>query len=554
MGREYDLVIVGGGIFGACAAWDASQRGLSVALVERGDFCNATSANHFKLVHGGIRYLQHGDLYRIRESSRDRNALLRIAPHLVQPLPIVVPTYGHGLQGKGFLASGFLLYDLLVFDRNRGLRDPQQRIPPGHFISKEECLRLFPGLDQKRLTGAAVFWDGQMYNPPRLVLSFLKSAVHAGAQVANYVEARGFLHSENRVLGIMAKDTLTGEEFQVRAKVVLNAAGPWAEGLLNTHLSLRLPYGLTYSRDACFVVAGRLTGDYALAVQARTSDPDAIMSRGHRHIFIAPWRNYTLIGVWHMVYRGDPDTFTVTEEDLLGFLGEVNSAYRCLNLSLQDVTGWNAGLVLFGENKPGATDLSFGKRSQLIDHTTSSKVDGLITLIGVRATTSRGVAERAVDLVFKKLGREGPKSMTAVTPIYGGRIECFEDFIKKIIKESPPGLSPEMMRALGHNYGSEYQEVLKSTGENPAWVGTVDGSQVLKAEIVHAVRDEMACKLSDVVFRRTDLATGEYPGEAAIRMCAELMAPELGWNTERVQRELGEVRASFPSHVFAAKA
>lgn len=130
-GKEFDLVIIGGGIFGACAAWEASSRGLSVALIERGDFASATSANSFKMVHGGIRYLQHADLPRIRQSVAERNVLLRIAPHLVQPLPIVIPTYGHGIDGREALKTGLFLYDLLAFDRNRGIKDPERRIPPG---------------------------------------------------------------------------------------------------------------------------------------------------------------------------------------------------------------------------------------------------------------------------------------------------------------------------------------------------------------------------------------------------------------------------------------
>ena len=432
--KEYDLIIIGGGIFGACAAWDAAQRGLSVALVERGDFSHATSANHFKIVHGGIRYLQHGDLYRVRESSRERSALLRIAPHLVKPLPIVVPTYGHGLQGKELLAIGLFLYDLILFDRNRGLSDPARKIPSSRFISKEECLRLFPDLKKEGLTGAAIFCDGQIYNPPRLALSFLRSAVDAGAQIANYVEAIEFLHSCNRVYGIKARDTLTGEEFQIRGKIVLNAAGPWAEQLLKTQPNLRRRKAFTFSRDACFIVGRRLIEDYTLAVQVGTSDPDAILSRGQRHVFIAPWRNYTLIGVWHKVHSGDPDTFTVTEKDLLGFLDEVNSAYPSFDLSFQDITQWNAGLTLFGENEAGASNLSFGKRSQLIDHFKESNVQGLITLIGVRATTARGVAEKAVNLAVRKLGKKVPRSKTAITPIYGGRIRNFEEFTKDIIK------------------------------------------------------------------------------------------------------------------------
>jgi glycerol-3-phosphate dehydrogenase len=543
--KPYDLVVVGGGLFGVCAAWDATLRGLSVALLERGDFCQATSANHFKTVHGGIRYLQHADLYRMRESSRERNALLRIAPHLVRPLPIVVPTYGHGLQGKELLAAGLLLYDLIVCDRNRGLTDPRRRIPRTRLISRQECLRLFPGIDKRGLTGAALFHDGQMYNPPRLALSYLRSAVQAGACVGNYLEVTNFLRQGSRVCGVKARDVLTGNQVEVRGKVVLNAAGPWAERLLGLQPDLQLRPKLSYSRDACFIVGRRLTGDCALAVQVNTIDPDALLSRGRRHVFIAPWRDYTLVGVWHAVYDGDPDGFTVTEQDLRGFIDDVNQAYPALALTLKDVSMWNAGLVLFGENQPGATNLSYGKRSIVIDHAHDHRIEGLITLIGVRATTSRGMAKKAVDVVFKKLGKKPPTSKTAVTPLYGGRIERFDEFLRRATAQRPAGLSAAIMPSLIRNYGSEYQEVLRYIDEDPTWADTVDLSKTLKAEVVHAVREEMAQKLADVVFRRTELATGEHPGEAALRSCAELMASELKWDGCRGQQEVAEVERTL---------
>ena len=222
--KKYDLVIIGAGIFGVCAAWDAALSGLSVAIVDKGDFSQATSANHFKMVHGGIRYLQHGDVIRIRESSRERSALLRVAPHLVKPLPIVIPTYGHGMKGKAVIGAGMLIYDLLTLERNRGLQKDRQ-IPRGRFISADQVLNLFPGIRREGLTGAAVFCDGQMYNPPRVALSFLRAAVERGADAANYVEVTGFLKNGHRVLGVKAKDVLDNRSFEIRARCVLNAAG-----------------------------------------------------------------------------------------------------------------------------------------------------------------------------------------------------------------------------------------------------------------------------------------------------------------------------------------
>ena len=545
-GREFDLVVVGGGIFGACAAWDAANRGLSVALLEKKDFSHATSANHLKMVHGGIRYLQHGDIHRIRESCRERSALLRIAPHLVKPLPVIIPTYGHGIRGKGILGAGMFLYDFLTLDRNRGISDPDRKIPWGTFLSRKEVLDAYPGLEKDGLTGGAVFCDGQMHNPPRLALSFLQAAADAGACAANYLDVVRFVRKGDRVTGVGVRDALSGETFDVRGKVILNTAGPWGPLLIESGLGLRLTQPPVFSRDACFVARRSLSEKYALACQTRTRDADAVISRGGRHLFVAPWRGYTIIGVWHVVHRGDPDTFAVTEQELQNFLDETNGAYPGADFSLDDISMVNAGLILFADNEKSPDGIRFGKRSILWDHERMHGVKGLVTLIGVRATTARGMAGKAVDLVFRKMGRSVPGSLTETTPIYGGRIDSMEEFLGLAIRIRPGGLDEEVIRSLVHNHGSEYGKVLNLIEENPAWSERLGDAPVLKAEVVHAVREEMAQRLGDVVLRRTDLGTGEDPGEEALRACAELMASELGWEESRVQMELDEVRRAFP--------
>jgi len=546
--KEYDLVIVGGGIFGVCAAWDAASRGLSVALLEKGDFCHATSANHFKMVHGGIRYLQHGDIYRIRESSRERSALLRIAPHLVQPLPIVVPTYGHGIKGKAFLGVGLLAYDILTVDRNRNIKG-DRRIPRGRFISRREVLDMFPGIKQQGLTGGAVFYDGQMYNPPRLVISFLKSAVSEGAEAANYLEATNFIRRNSRILGVKALDLLSGTELEIRGKIVLNSAGPWAHHLLKQSLDLRLNPQPTFSRDLAFVVNRRALNRYAIAFPTKTQDTDSIFDRGGRHLFAVPWRDKTLIGVWHRLFSGLPEEIRITRKELQGFINEVNEANPSLSLTFDDISMVNSGLTLFGdEKKQDLKNMSFGKRSRLIDHDREHHIEGIVTLIGVRFTVARGMAEKAVDLVFKKLGRKGPRSRTSDIAIYGGQIDCFNEFLRRSLEKDPAALGKVVLGSLVYNYGSKYGEVLKYIDEEPAWSEMLGSSKVLKAEVVHAVREEMAQKLEDVVFRRTDLGTVGYPGEDALQSCANLMASEMNWDKRRKEKELDEVLANFPCY------
>jgi glycerol-3-phosphate dehydrogenase len=544
--NEYDLVIVGGGIFGACAAWDAILRGLTVALVDKGDFANATSNNHFRMVHGGIRYLQHGDIYRVRESSYERSALLRIAPHLVHPLPIVIPTYGHGIQGPEILRVGLLLYDAITLDRNKGISDPLRRIPSGRIITRNAVLEMFPEIDSKDLTGAAIFYDGQIYNPARLALSFIKSAAAKGADVANYVEVCDFIQRANRIVGVKVIDRLTSDEFNIHGRVVLNAAGPWSPFLLKEKLGVQVKPEPVFSRDACFVVNRPLIKDYALTVLGKTKDPDAIFSRGHRHLFIVPWQEKTLIGVWHVVHNGQPEDFTVTEKDLQNFLTEINSAYPVLRLKVNDVSNWMAGLVLFGEEQVSEKDLRYGHRSQIINHSKEDNIQGLITLIGVRFTTARGMAENAVNLVFKKIGGKFVKSKTAFSPIYGGQIENFDKLTHRATEERPLAVSKYIIPDLLHKHGSAYHEIFNYIIEDPSCAETVGCSNVINAEVVHAVRKEMAQKLSDVVFRRTDLGTGGYPGKDILRECANIMAEELNWSTIRIERELNEVENEIP--------
>lgn len=535
--RQHDIVIIGGGIFGACIAWDAALRGLDVALVEKEDFGHATSANSFKMVHGGIRYIQHGDIPRMRESSRERRALLRIAPHLVEPLPIVIPTYGHGMKGKEVLAAGMWLYDLFTLDRNRGIRDPDRKIPAGRTLSRERTLELFPSLPAARLTGAALFHDAQMYNPTRLTLAFLKGAATEGATLANYVEVTELERDGEAVVGVRARDRLSDAPIAIRARVVVNAAGPWAPGLV-PGASAPAP---TFSRDACFVVPRRLTGRSALAVLGRTHDPDALLSRKARHLFLVPWRDSTLVGVWHVVHDGPPDAFEVRREELRAFVDEINEAYPAAELTVDEVAVANAGLVLFGEHQTSSEHLSYGKRSLILDHGESDGIEGLVTVIGVRYTTARGVAVKAVDRVERRIRGRSTRSRTETTTLPGGDIEEVSAFTERAAVRLAGALDDQTVTRLARSYGSELNHVL---GHDES-LRRLGDSRYLRAELLHAVHDEMACTLSDVVFRRTDLGTAAAPARETLEAAARTMASVLGWSDARRDREIAAVSERF---------
>jgi len=293
------------------------------------------------------------------------------------------------------------------------------------------------------------------------------------------------------------------------------------------------------------VVRRRFPSHYALALESRTRDPDAILSRRARHLFLVPWRTYTLIGVWHVVYDRTPDKVSVGEEELESFIDEINWAYPGLSLSPADVTLCNAGLVPFGDNEPSATNLRYGKRSHLIDHEQAHGLQDLVTLIGIRYTMARGDAAQAMDLICRKLGKPVWRPATEHKPLFGGDIDDFESLVRTSARNAPSGLAETALRALIHNHGTAYDQILRYAEHSPSLLETLDGSTVLKAELINAVRTEMAQNLADVVLRRTDLGTGGNPGERALRDCAGLVAHELGWAAARTELELHGLKTHF---------
>lgn len=545
-GQSFDIVIVGGGAFAACAAWEAVLRGYSVALIEANDFGSGTSANSYKMVHGGIRYVQHLDLPRVWESCNERSALLRIAPHLVKPLPIAVPTYGHGRSGKEFLGSGFALYDLLTLGRNRGISDRTRRVPGVSMMSRQEVLERFAGVAEEGLTGAAVFNDAQMYHPPRLVLSFLLSASEKGACCLNYVKAVSFLRNSDSVTGVRAQDRLTGEEFDIHAKVVLNAAGPWSEDLLAASGAPGISKGGVYSRDTCFVIDGAPEPEYALAMQGRSVDKGSLLGREARHLFVVPWRGRRLIGVWHIVYRRGADRIRIDESEIERFLKEFNASSGVTKIHREDIRLFNAGLVPFGESDETGQNLEFGKRSHIVDAAGSQGPDGLVTLVGIRHTMARGDAAKAVRMIDRKLGRKGADPDTTNEPIVGGGVSDVAELILETERALSGTDAEDLAVELASLYGDRTLGML-GTAKEHGGVEKIGGGGIVKAQIDAAISEEMAQTLGDVVFRRTPLAAGGNPGKQVIELCADIVGRHLDWTPERREREINSVIARFPT-------
>ena len=389
--RQWDVLVVGGGIHGAAVAWDAAQRGLAVALVEREDFGAGTSWNSLKTIHGGMRHLQRLDVGSLRESARERSTLLRIAAPLVAPLGFLVPCYGHGARGRAAFALGLALQDALTRDRNRGL-PPERSIPDGRTVGAAEALRLRPGLEPRGLTGAAFWHDAQVRSSERLLLAFVHAAADAGAAVANHAEALELLRANGRVAGAAVRDALSGRTLELRARLVVNAAGPWADALDAKGGAARAPLPMLRARNLVL----RRPGELAFAVGSRS---------GGRFLFLVPWQGRAIVGT---AYEAADQPASAPRL----FLEDAARAFPWAGIGSGDLLLVHEGLV------PGERDAAgLFTRGRIVDHEAEGRAAGLLTLQPVKYTTARAFAEQAVDRALARLARPAVACRTAVTPL-----------------------------------------------------------------------------------------------------------------------------------------
>ncbi|HAJ48369.1 MAG TPA: glycerol-3-phosphate dehydrogenase, partial [Alphaproteobacteria bacterium] len=505
--QSYDVLVVGGGITGSCIARDAAMRGLKVALIERRDWSSGTSSASSKLVHGGLRYLKSLEFGLIRESLAERRIWERIAPHLVRPLPFLVPFFKEGLGQRLTLRAGLTLYDWLSYDK-AWLDDPEQRLPGHRMLTRAEVIAREPNLDVPGLTGALVYYDCQMDSPERLGLECVIDAMRSGARAANYVEALEFLRDGAKVAGVRARDTLNGTEYQLRAQVTINAAGPWADLLLqqmdNSPVHLMRSKGI-------HVIVPALTKTHALTVQHKG-----------KHFFVLPWRGHTILGTTDTPFQDHPDAVRPGASDIDDLLRVVNEGIGFTRLTSTDVRHAYAGLrPLIDDGSSSSYNAS--RKSEIVDHGDSG-APALFSVIGGKWTTSRHVAQQAVDLVQKTLKLPLTRAATSSKPLPGGNFPRRAQF-RADVDKALPHLSPEVREALTRLHGSAYADVLCHAKDDPGLLSPVsNGVSDTGAAVLHAARAEMAVTLSDVVFRRSGLGGLGHPGRAALDRAAELMA------------------------------
>ena len=498
-GTPVDLLVIGGGITGAGIARDAAMRGLRTGLVEAVDFAAGTSSRSSKLIHGGLRYLQQGDVALVREAATERAVLRRIAPHLAQPLRIVMPTYRMTTQVK--LKAGLFMFEKLA---------PVDADERHRMCDHDEALAAEPLLAPTDLHGAAMFTE-YLTDDARLVLANVLAAHAAGALLANHAEVIG-LERER----VTVRDALSGESFVVHARVVVNAAGPWVDQV-RRHAGALSGRQLQLTKGIHLVVPERLLPLRHCVIMT---------ARDKRSIFVVPRDGMVYIGTTDTFYVSPTLVPEVTREDAEYLLEATNRTFRDTRLTTADVTGtWSGLRPLLAEEGKSPSEIS--RRDEImVDDAT-----GLVTIAGGKLTAYRRMAERIVDLVFTRLGRRAGPCRTDQAPLVGG--------------EAPPPvlpatLSPGARGRLGRLYGSTCAALL---ARDPS-ARTVPGlPDVLAAEIDHAIDAEMALTLEDVLERRTRaLLFDPQQGLGGVEAVAATMASRLAWDATRTATEIDHYR------------
>lgn len=477
--KRFDVIVIGGGIHGCGIARDATLRGLQVALFEKDDFGSGTSGATSKLVHGGLRYLEHFRLGLVRESLREREILLHTAPHLVRPLPFLVPIYEDAPRGPWKVAAGLTLYDLLAFGH---------ALSRHRHLSRERCLRLEPRLRAEGLRAAFLYHDAQM-NDARLVLENAIEARSQGGEIWNRTRVEGLLQEQSRIKGVQVRDLRSGQLFDVEGGLVINAAGPWY-GTIRAQQQLIRNGHVRLSRGSHIVVPSVLHG-HALLLSARTDG---------RVFFVLPWKGNSLVGTTDIEHDGDLDHPEATEEEIEYLLRELSWVLEDAP-TRDDVLATFAGVrALAPSDEPDVGDISRAAHVRL-------DAPGFLGVLGGKYTTYRAVSERVVDQTLRILERARPLPCTTATRhLPGGDIPDMTDYftIAETVLLAKYPLERDILRYLLGTYGTRHTGILKLIDEDPTRARRIEpGLPFTRAEVVFSVRSEMAVALDDLLWRRT---------------------------------------------------
>jgi glycerol-3-phosphate dehydrogenase len=516
-GASLDAVIIGGGMAGAGVARDLALRGVSVALFDKGDFASGTSSKSSKLIHGGLRYLELFDWRLVRESLREKRTLERLAPHLVRPLPFLVPVYRGSRRGLVTVRIGMWLYDLLTPGK---VADRYRVMPP------VEALSLEPNLRPEDLRGAGYYTDDLLLYPERLCLENILSAIRHGARAHNYCQVEEIVQDGDRLDGLRVRDLLTGQVTAVRARVVINCAGPWVD-------RVRDMAGLAVSRPRLL----RTTKGVHCLLPRLTERAVYLSTDDDRMVFVIPWRGFSLVGTTDTDYDGDPDRVWATRAEVDYLLETVAHALPDPRVALENVAYTYAGVRPLSFEEGRETKVS--REHKVVAEGRDGR---FLSVTGTKLTCFRSLAQQVGDLVMAALGRATASRSAQLT------LDGLDEDVAKVearawmdvsAEMAASGLDRETLQVLVDTYGQGYRRVIELARKLPDGTDRLCPSNPeIVAQLHHAVGDELAVSLQDVLLRRTGIGQSHCQGRDCAPAIGARMADQLGWSARRLEAEL----------------
>lgn len=531
--HTFDVVIIGGGISGAWLALHCAQQGYQTALIEKHDYASQTSSSSSKLLHGGIRYLQQMQFDKVRESAMERAEYLFAAPHLSTAVPFIVPTYRDFKRSKLFLNAGMLAYRALCIGENKVIGSREQILPPIHSLSANE-LNAVCDLHNEDHTGGVVVYERHMLDSERMVLSILQTARKHGAQIHNYVSAKEFLGTNDSVTGVLAQDQLNNNTFSINSRLVINAAGPWIDNLNAQLQAAKQAPSINGFAVGSHIVTRQLC-EYAIALATKLQS-DAKIDRGGRHVFVIPWRGYSLIGTsYDEIDSPDGDT-AIQPEHVQQLLSAVNEAMPSAKLSREDLVSGYSGLYPLKTDNIKSTVYQGSGEYQIIDHSRANKVDGIVTALGAKFTTGRKLSELTMKLVNKKLANANPSPVERVK-LLGSEYKSLENYIADKQKQYKDRFSGKAIQHFIMHYGSELDRFIDSLDTAELNERICAQHQDIMGQVAWAITNEQAVTLDDVLFQRTSLGLLGI-SKPEVEKVAHLMSKQLNWSDEDRDRQL----------------
>ncbi|MBI3029948.1 MAG: glycerol-3-phosphate dehydrogenase/oxidase [Candidatus Rokubacteria bacterium] len=516
--QQFDVLVIGGGMAGAGVARDLALRGASVALFEKSDFAYGTTSRSSKLIHGGLRYLELFDFRLVRESLRERETLSRLAPHLIRPLPFLIPIYRGARRGLIKVRIGLALYDWLT---------PGKATDRYGVIRPEAALALEPEIRAEDLRGAGYYFDDLLLSPERLCLENVLSACRHGARAFNYVAVEEVLRGPQGIEGLAVRDLLTERVARVRGQVIVNAAGPWVD-------RIRALAGVQ-DRGAHVI---RTTKGVHCLLPRLTERAVYLPAQDERMIFVIPWREFSLVGTTDTDFDGNLDRLWATKDEVTYLLEEVRRVLPDPRVTAGNVLYTYAGVRPL-THEPGKSPSKVSRQHRVWVEGPGGK---FLTITGTKLTCFRSLAEEASDLAMERLGRRAP-ARTAMLTLDGadqsaGRLEA-RAWMDVSGEMATTGLRRETLERLVETYGRSYVRILDLARKLP------DGAERLcprnpeiVAQLHHAVADELTISLQDFLLRRTGIGTSSCQGLDCAGPIAARMADLLGWNARRREAEL----------------